>query len=543
MNKVGFKDVEIQVERSIRTIKVLETPTLLKRLFIKGEINAEEYAKKLTIYNDAINLKNKEVKLEDIRSTKGMKLRDYQQQIINYASNFKSFAIFDEPRLGKTPTVIKLLKEKNLLNEKIVVISPGKVIGNWIKRFKEWGEVEAVKYEGKKFESNIIVITYKRARESLKEILKWKPKVAILDEAHVLRNSRGIRARLKKHQVEIKRKTGLIPINQSILNIGKEAKHRYPLSGTPNVNSGEDIFATLQFLMPNTFSSFWEFASYYFIVKKNFMGANEIHGYQDEEKERELQELLNYCSTNNKQAEAMPWLKKPIMKRKNLTLTEFQKKLEYDLLEKGMIGDTFILNALEQHTHYSSIVLFPNLIKGIKTEDYGTKVNFLLKYLKKTNKNIAVFTTRTVLVNKLEKIIQKEMPYKKVYKITGKTKDEDSIKIQDEINIKSKKSDIIFIGNIKTCKEGISLEGLEKAIVLDQTWNPTEMKQLFHRLDATTEEAQEFFGEKTIILLHIPGTIDDIKKDVLKEKKSKTEIINDYKKFIEQKKKERNLNG
>ena len=70
------------------------------------------------------------------------------------------------------------------------------------------------------------------------------------------------------------------------------AEHRYPLSGTPSVNTPEDTFATLQFIMPSTFDSYWTFAYYFFDVDRNFMGGREIKGYKSEEKQKELQEIL-----------------------------------------------------------------------------------------------------------------------------------------------------------------------------------------------------------------------------------------------------------
>jgi hypothetical protein len=537
MKKVGFAEIYVSVEGKLRVMKLLETPTLLFRLLKKGEIEKEEYEEKLKIYQDAIERKNTLLKNELKENQFGteMQLRDYQQKIVDYAETLKSFAIFDEPRLGKTPTVIKLLERKNLINEKVFVISPGKVTGNWIKRFEEWANAKAKKFEGKfEKEQNIYVSTYARVRLSLEEILKWKPKVAILDEAHVLRNSKGNRQKLSKKQKELQDEKGLIPINKSILKVGKMAENRYSLSGTPSVNSPEDTFAILQFIMPNTFDSYWSFAYYFFEVDRNFMGGREIKGYKSEEKQQELQEILDYCSSNNKQKESMKWLIPPKKIFVELELNEEQKALEIDLIEKGRIGEIFVLNILEQMTHYSSVVINPKILKQIKAKTNGCKTEFLLDYLMDNpDKNIAIFSSREEAISLIKKEIKKEFPNKVIYEITGKTKDEESIKIQDIINKKSKKSDIILLGTIGTCKEGISIEGLDVAIAIDQVWVPSDMEQLGHRLDATTPEAQEYFGEKEFIILQVPGTIDTIINNALILKKSTTEVINDYKKFIE----------
>jgi SNF2 family DNA or RNA helicase len=526
MKKIDLTEVDVFDGYKKTKIKIFETPTLLKEMFLKGEIELEEYAEKTKIYKETI-------KEKDNLLNKKTRLRDYQQKIVKYAKNLKSFAIFDDPRLGKTPTVIELIKEKGLINEKIIVICPESVIGNWKKTILEWSGKEATKYNGGKIKNNFIIITYTRARLSLREIEKWEPKVVILDEAHILRNSRGISQNLTKKQKEIYEKTKLRPINKSILRIGKKAKHRFALSGTPAVNKPKDIFAILQFILPNTFNSFWTFAHYFFKIEENFMGGKIIGDYKSEKKKIQLQEMLDYFSSNNKKENVLKWLNKTKIRTVELELNNEQKRLERDLIEKGLIGDTFILNEIESMIHYISIVLNPRILKYNKTKDYGSKTEYILKYLKETNLNIAIFTTRKKNVEELKKILEKELTEKTFYTIPGK---KSTIEIQNIINEKSEKNDIILIGTIGKCKEGITLEGINKAIVTDQTYVPTDMKQLFERLNATTKEAQDYFGEKEIILLKIPNTIDDIIEDTLINKRTKTELINNYKKFIEERK-------
>lgn len=532
MEKVKFRKVSVKVDRAVRDFKILETPTLLKRLYLNKEIDTEEFTKGITRYTNAIKAKNE---LPEDTSTLE-KLRDYQQKLVNYAKEFKSFAIFDDPRVGKTPSVISILKEKGLIDKKIVVMCPGKVTGNWVKAFQQWANVKATIYEGGElFDEKIIIMSYARARLSLYDILDFETDVAILDESHILRNSKGSRQRMTKSQKENFNETRLYPVNMSILKIGQSATHLYALSGTPGVNTAEDSFAILQFIMPNTFDSFWTFVYYFFQVKFNFMGGRVIGDYLDKEKIQEIQEIFNYCSTNNKQKDVMKWLIPPIRTTKVLELTPIQKKLEWDLIKEGRIGDNFVLTEIESMIHYNSIVVCPNLVYSkTQIKDLGCKFNEILDYIETNpDKNIALFSTRAKVLDLLRTAIESHFPNKTIYEIRGKTKNEESIKIQDKINKKSKKSDIILLGTVGTCKEGISVEGLDVAIVLDQSWVPSHMDQLMHRLDATTPEAQDYFGTKEFIILYVPETVDTIVMETLEEKKTKTEMINDYKKFIE----------
>src|SRR5690554_5954187 len=132
--KVAFKETVVNVEGRNRKIWVLETPSFLKQQKNLNYITKEYYEERLRRYNLAIDLKET---LPEVKEQE--RLRDYQLQTINHAKDFNSFAIFDEPRLGKTPTTIGILKEKGLLDKNIIVMSPSNVISNWIKAFKEWG--------------------------------------------------------------------------------------------------------------------------------------------------------------------------------------------------------------------------------------------------------------------------------------------------------------------------------------------------------------------------------------------------------------------
>lgn len=551
MKKVSFRKLIINVEDKEQEIWVLETPTLLKELFHKNILSKEKYEEKLNIYNEAIKIK------ETTMEATG-RLRDYQEQTVNYAKEFNSFAIFSEPRLGKTPTTISILKEKNLINERIVVLSPSAVIGNWIKAFKEWGDTKAIKYDGtiESNESNVLVMTYKRASLSLKEIIKWKPTVAILDEAHVLRNSRGKRQRHKytEKQKEEKLKVDKLiklrqigrtlteeqkeiiknyqpPIseNKAILTISSKVKHRYALSGTPNVNKPEDIFAILQFVFPQFFKSYWSFVYYYFDVRISHFGGREIKKIINEQKEKELQELLDYISTRDTQKNQMKWLKPPKVEYTYLPMSEEQKRLENELINEGRLGDNFILNTLEQMTHYNTICLSPRISKIIESNDLGEKAEYILDYIMENPKeNIAIFSTRNEFLNMMKEEIKKEFPNKKIYQLNKNNSSE----IQSIINKKSIKYDIIFLGTIGKSKEGISLVGINKGFIVDQSWVPSDIEQVMHRLDATTEEEQKFFGEKSFEILQFRNSIDTIVQKGLDEKESKTKIINNYKEFI-----------
>ena len=106
----------------------------------------------------------------------------------------------------------------------------------------------------------------------------------------------------------------------------------------------------------------------------------------------------------------MKWLIPPKKTYIELELNNEQKALENDLMENGRIGDSFILNTLEQMTHYSSIVINPKILKQIKAKTHGCKTEFVLDYLMDNpEKNVAIFSAREEAVSLIKKEIQKRV--------------------------------------------------------------------------------------------------------------------------------------
>lgn len=534
MKKPKFREIEIMGygRRKVK-VQILETPTLLKKLYLNDEIEIDELKEKLKNYNNAIHLKSQ---LPEVTETTELQLRNYQQAIVNYAKNFNGFAIFDEPRLGKTPTTIKLIEEKGLIDSKIIVVAPSKTIANWIKEFKIWAGRKPRKLEGEILSTDrILIMTYERVRLSRNLLEKWEPDVFVLDEAHILRNSTGKNQRKSEEQQEIYEEKGLLPRNQSILTLASKVKHKMALSGTPSVNSPEDIFAILQFLYPKKYTSYWNWIFYYFNAERQHFGGYELKGYKDKDKEKEFQELLNLISSNNKQEDKLGWLIQPNIYKKEIPLNNFQKELQKDLLEEARIGYNYILTPLEFQTHYQTIIINPSTLNQIETSEIGAKNEYLIEQLKlHKEENVAIFSTRAKNVFSLHKAIkeQTELRGRTIYVITGKTTAEESLFIQEQVNKLNKNRGIIVLGTIAACKEGISLQGLTKAYITNQHYVQVDMQQLFNRLNATTEESQKFFGEKSIEILHTSNTIEDEIQLILDKKLSKTELVNNYQKII-----------
>jgi SNF2 family DNA or RNA helicase len=64
------------------------------------------------------------------------KLREYQNQDAGYLMKRGSCLVLNEPRTGKTPTMITVMKA--LGTKRNLVICPSSLVLNWAKEFKQW---------------------------------------------------------------------------------------------------------------------------------------------------------------------------------------------------------------------------------------------------------------------------------------------------------------------------------------------------------------------------------------------------------------------
>jgi SNF2 family DNA or RNA helicase len=64
------------------------------------------------------------------------RLRPYQNQDAGYLVKRGSCLVLNEPRTGKTPTMIAVVKA--LFKAKTIVICPSSLVLNWEKEFKQW---------------------------------------------------------------------------------------------------------------------------------------------------------------------------------------------------------------------------------------------------------------------------------------------------------------------------------------------------------------------------------------------------------------------
>jgi SNF2 family DNA or RNA helicase len=180
----------------------------------------------------------------------------HQKQAVSFALQQKNFALFHEMGGGKTGTLINILRHKYAEKghiRKTIIFSPIITLENWKKEFANFSRIkdtDIIVLRGtgkKKFETfvdavtdpetmkmsrnRIIILNYEcvQNKELFNAIKLWRPEILVCDEAHRVRSPSGKRSK-------------------AIVEIADKAEHKYILTGTPILNSTQDVFQQYRIL-------------------------------------------------------------------------------------------------------------------------------------------------------------------------------------------------------------------------------------------------------------------------------------------------------
>jgi len=190
-----------------------------------------------------------------------MQLYNFQEKAVKQALEQDSFAFFAEMGSGKTAMSINtILRKCNGCFPKTLIFTPKITMSNWKKEIKMWAPNENVTLvEGstdKRVRSlakaNIAIVNYEatRSNQLVTALMEFNPEVVLCDESQRIKNP-------KANQTK------------AIIQLSREARYRYILTGTPATNGYMDLFSQFLFLdNGQTFGkSFFGFRGKYFYNK------------------------------------------------------------------------------------------------------------------------------------------------------------------------------------------------------------------------------------------------------------------------------------
>eukprot|EP01114_Cavostelium_apophysatum_P015131 TRINITY_DN4061_c0_g2_i1.p1 TRINITY_DN4061_c0_g2~~TRINITY_DN4061_c0_g2_i1.p1 ORF type:complete len:648 (-),score=235.27 TRINITY_DN4061_c0_g2_i1:56-1999(-) len=406
-------------------------------------------------------------------------MREYQLQGLNwliklYENNINGI-LADEMGLGKTYQSIALicfLREYVGLKGPHLVIGPKSTLSNWMNEFKKWApSIRAFKFHGNKEERaamvqktispqdfDVCVTSFEIAiieKSALKKI-KWK--YIIIDEAHRIKNETSILSQVVRLY---------------------SSQYRLLLTGTPLQNNLHELWALLNFLLPDVFSSSEDFDSWF-----NLNNNNE----QQQIIER-LHKVLRPFLLRRLKVD----VEKSLPPKKEVKLYVGMSAMQKEWYQKILMKDIDAINGLtnkkEGKMRLLNIVMqlrkccnHPYLFDGAEPgPPYTTGEHLvtnsgkmvvldkLLPKLKANGSRVLIFSQMTRLLDILEDYLAfRDYEY---CRIDGSTSGEDREKAIDDFNSENS-TKFIFLLSTRAGGLGINLATADIVILYDSDWNP-----------------------------------------------------------------------
>ncbi|KAG4093180.1 SNF2 family N-terminal domain-containing protein [Neocallimastix lanati (nom. inval.)] len=455
-------------------------------------------------------------------------LRSYQLEALNWLTycwmNGHSSILADEMGLGKTVQSISFLNR--IYNEynvrgPFLVIAPLSTISNWEREFRTWTDLNCVVFHGKESSRNFIIAnefyyrnvrneiihniykldvlltTYEMAIAAAPQLQKVKWRVAVLDEAHRLKNkSSKVAETLKQFKME----------------------HRILLTGTPLQNSLDELWSLLNFLEPHRFNSESSFMEKY----------GKLNSAEDVERIQNLLKPIMLRRLKEDVEQSIPLKEETVVE---VTLTTVQKKYYRAILEKNLTWlkkgtkKNNMPNLVNTMIELRKCCIHPFLIKGAEErilkednaitpeEQFKSMINAsgklvltdkLLHKLHKGGSKVLIFSQMTQCLDILaDYLTGRNWKYER---IDGSIRGELRQAAIDRFSDKNSES-FVFLLCTRAGGVGINLTVADTVIIFDSDWNPqndlqaqarvhrigqTKTVQIYRLITANTYEREMF---------------------------------------------------
>uniref|UniRef100_A0A0D3GEZ7 Chromatin structure-remodeling complex protein SYD n=1 Tax=Oryza barthii TaxID=65489 RepID=A0A0D3GEZ7_9ORYZ len=455
--------------------------------------------------------------------------------LVSLYNNNLNGILADEMGLGKTVQVISLLcylmETKNDRGPFLVVV-PSSVLPGWESELNFWApSINKIAYAGppeerrKLFKEmivhqkfNVLLTTYeylmnKHDRPKLSKI-QWH--YIIIDEGHRIKNaSCKLNADLKHYR----------------------SSHRLLLTGTPLQNNLEELWALLNFLLPNIFNSSEDFSQWF---NKPF----ESNGDSSTE-EALLSEEENLLIINRLHQVLRPFV---LRRLKHKVENELPEKIErlvrcwpsayQKLLIKRVEENLGGIGAVKVRSVHNTVMELRNIcnhpylsqlhveeIEGYLPRHYLPSIlrlcgklemlDRLLPKLKATGHRVLLFSTMTRLLDVMEDyLVWKKYKY---LRLDGHTSGQERGALIDKFNNPNSQA-FIFLLSIRAGGVGVNLQAADTVIIFDTDWNP--------QVDLQAQARAHRIGQKKEVLVLRLETVQTVEEQVRASAEHKLGVAN-----------------
>ncbi len=439
-------------------------------------------------------------------------LRPYQIQGLNWLislhENNLSGILADEMGLGKTLQTISFLGYLRFIrgiNGPHLVITPKSTLDNWQREFNRWiPDIKVLVLQGDKDERaeliknkvmtcdfDVIVSSYEIVIREKATLKKFDWQYIIIDEAHRIKNEESL-------------------LSQIIRMF--HSRNRLLITGTPLQNNLRELWALLNFIVPDVFAENESFDEWF---QKD---SNNENGGEDQVVSQ-LHKVLKPFLLRRIKAD----VEKSLLPKKELNvyvkMSPMQKNLYQKILEKDIDAVNGANGKKESKTRLLNIVMqlrkccnHPYLFEGVEpgppyTTDehlvYNSQkmliLDQLLKKFQQEGSRVLIFSQMSRMLDILEDYCYfREYQY---CRIDGQTEHSDRINAIDEYN-KPGSEKFIFLLTTRAGGLGINLTSADIVILFDSDWNPQADLQAMdraHRIGQTKQvKVFRFITERAI---------------------------------------------
>lgn len=438
----------------------------------------------------------------------GGKMRDYQiaglNWLISLHENGISGILADEMGLGKTLQTISFLGYlrfvQGITGPHLIAV-PKSTLDNWRREFEKWiPEINVLVLQGAKDERHelindrlidekfdVCITSYEMILREKSHLKKFAWEYIIIDEAHRIKNEESSLAQIIR-----------------IFN----SRNRLLITGTPLQNNLHELWALLNFLLPDVFGDSEVFDNWF--------------SSQSEDQDTVIQQLhrvLRPFVLRRVKSD----VEKSLLPKKEINLyvgmSEMQIKWYKNILEKDIDAVNGAGGKKESKTRLLNIVMqlrkccnHPYLFDGAEpgppytTDEHlvdnaakMVMLDKLLKRLKSQGSRVLIFSQMSRVLDILEDYsVMRGYQY---CRIDGSTAHEDRIAAIDEYN-KPGSEKFLFLLTTRAGGLGINLTSADIVILFDSDWNPQADLQAMdraHRIGQTKQVVVfRFVTEKAI---------------------------------------------
>jgi len=423
-------------------------------------------------------------------------MRDYQVQGLNWLislyENGINGILADEMGLGKTLQTISFLGYLRFIQGvkgPHLIAVPKSTINNWAREFAQWiPEINALVFQGAKEERqelvkdrlltqdfDVCITSYEMVLREKAHFKKFAWEYIIIDEAHRIKNEESMLSQIVR-----------------LFN----SRNRLLITGTPLQNNLHELWALLNFLLPDVFSDSAAFDQWF--------------QQQDADQDavvKQLHKVLRPFLLRRVKSDVEKALKPKKEVNVYVGMSEMQVKWYRRILEKDIDAVNGAVGKREGKTRLLNIVMqlrkccnHPYLFDGAEpgppyTNDEHLVFNSgkmvildkLLKRMKTQGSRVLIFSQMSRVLDILEDYcLMREYQY---CRIDGSTAHEDRISAIDEYNREGSEK-FIFLLTTRAGGLGINLTTADIVVLYDSDWNPQADLQAMdraHRIGQTKQ--------------------------------------------------------